>query len=200
MLNRRDFLKGVGATAAAGAALPALGCATGAGARAGAAAAETVGPEAVEVTLTINGRKQKLKLEPRVTLLDAIRDSLGLTGTKKVCDHGACGGCTVLRDGRPINSCMTLAIENEGAEITTIEGIGTPDAPSAVQAAFVAKDALQCGFCTPGMALSVHALLQRNPKASLDEIKKAVSGNLCRCGTYPRVFEAALAARKGGQS
>jgi xanthine dehydrogenase YagT iron-sulfur-binding subunit len=197
MLNRRDFLKGMGAAAAAGAALPAL--TETAEARPAVAATAPLGPGPVKITLEVNGKPCALEVEPRVTLLDALRDHLGLTGTKKVCDRGACGACTVLRNGEPVNACMTLAIENHGAKIVTIEGLGTPDAPGAVQAAFVAADALQCGFCTPGMVTTVHACLKKNPNASIEQIKKAVSGNLCRCGTYPRVFEAALrAARKGG--
>jgi len=196
MLNRRDFLKGMGAAAAAGAALPAL-----AGAPDAAAAAdgpEVLGPGEVEVTLQVNGRKHTLRVEPRVTLLDALRDRLGITGPKKACDRGACGGCTVLRNGEPINACMTLAVENQGARIVTIEGIGTPEAPHPVQAAFVAHDALQCGFCTPGMVTTVYACLQKNPDASVEEIKKSVAGNLCRCGAYPQVFAAALEGKKGG--
>lgn len=198
MLNRRDFLKGMGAAAAAGAALPTL---TGTpDAVAGTGEPEVLGPGEVEITLRVNGRKRTLRVEPRVTLLDALRDRLGITGPKKVCDRGACGGCTVLCDGEPINACMTLAIENQDAEIVTIEGIGTPEAPHPVQAAFVAHDALQCGFCTPGMVTTVYACLRKNPNASVEEIKHAVSGNLCRCGTYPRVFAAALEGRKGGRA
>jgi aerobic-type carbon monoxide dehydrogenase small subunit (CoxS/CutS family) len=198
MLNRRDFLKGMGAAAAAGAALPTL---TGVPeAEAGPGEPEVLGPAEVEVTLRVNGKKQTLRVEPRVTLLDALRDRLGITGPKKGCDRGACGACTVLRDGEPINACMTLAIENQDADIVTIEGIGTPEAPHPVQAAFAAHDALQCGFCTSGMVTSVYACLKKTPDASVKEIKNAVAGNLCRCGTYPRVFAAALAAKKGGKA
>ena len=194
MLTRRQFLKGVGATAAAGAAIPALPAfgqdekTTG--------DADLLGPGEVPLTLTVNGKRHRLKVEPRVTLLSALRNRLDVTGPKEACDRGACGACTVLRDGEPINACMSLAIESQGREITTVEGISRGDALGPVQAAFVAHDALQCGYCTSGMVLSVHALLERNPKATEADVRHAVSGNLCRCGTYPKVFEAALAARK----
>jgi len=195
MLTRRQFLK-VGATAAAaGAALPGAIPALGQDAE-NAASAELIGPDEVPLELSINGTKHKLKVEPRVTLLSALRNRLDITGPKEVCDRGACGACTVLRDGEPINSCMSLAIENAGHEITTVEGISRGDALGPVQAAFVAHDALQCGFCTSGMVLSVHALLARKPKATDADVRHAVSGNLCRCGTYPKVFEAALAAKR----
>jgi len=193
MLTRRQFLRGVGATAAAGAALPAAIPVFGRDAE--AASADLIGPDEVPLVLSINGKKHTLKVEPRVTLLSALRNRLDITGPKEVCDRGACGACTVLRDGEPINSCMSLAIENAGREITTVEGISRGDALGPVQAAFVAHDALQCGFCTSGMVLSVHALLERNPKATDADVRHAVSGNLCRCGTYPKVFEAALVAK-----
>jgi aerobic-type carbon monoxide dehydrogenase small subunit (CoxS/CutS family) len=129
-----------------------------------------------------------------VTLLGVLRDQLGLTGAKLVCDRGACGACTVHLDGRPVVSCMVLAARARGHRITTIEGLGSPDRMHPVQSAFVAHDALQCGFCTPGMVMSVAAELKRNPAANLDDIKLAVAGNICRCGTYPHVFRAALQA------
>jgi xanthine dehydrogenase YagT iron-sulfur-binding subunit len=134
---------------------------------------------------------RRLAVEPRVTLLRALREHLGLTGTKLVCDRGA---CTVHLDGKPVTSCMVLAIDARGHEITTIEGLGTPDHLNPVQAAFVEADALQCGFCTPGMVMSVAAALEENPALSIDGIKRAVAGNICRCGTYPHVFKAALLA------
>jgi aerobic-type carbon monoxide dehydrogenase small subunit (CoxS/CutS family) len=129
-----------------------------------------------------------------VTLLDALRGHLGLYGTKLVCDRGACGACTVFLDGNPVTSCMILAADARGHGITTIEGLGSPGRMHPVQAAFVQNDALQCGFCTPGMIMSITAALKRNPRATLDDIKHAVAGNICRCGTYPHVFQAALAA------
>ena len=136
----------------------------------------------------------QVTIEPRVTLLEVLRDHLGLTGAKLVCDRGACGACTVHLDGRPVTACMVLAVSARGHEITTIEGLGTPDRMHPVQRAFVDHDALQCGFCTPGMAMSVAAAIQRNPGLGLEEIKRAVAGNICRCGTYPHVFAAALKA------
>ena len=132
-----------------------------------------------------------------MTLLRALRENLGLTGTKLVCDRGSCGACTVHLDGKPVTSCMMLAVDARGHDVTTIEGLGTPARIHPVQAAFVAADALQCGFCTPGMVMSVAAALNQNPGADLAEIRHATSGNICRCGTYPHVFQAALNAAKG---
>jgi xanthine dehydrogenase YagT iron-sulfur-binding subunit len=146
--------------------------------------------------LKINGKAVPLNVEPRVTLLGALREHLGLTGTKLVCDRGACGACTVHLDGKPVTSCMMLAVDARGHEVTTIEGLGTPASMHPVQAAFVEHDALQCGFCTPGMIMSVAAVVGRNPAVTIDEIKRATAGNICRCGTYTHVFEAALKAAK----
>jgi xanthine dehydrogenase YagT iron-sulfur-binding subunit len=155
---------------------------------------ERLGPDAQTFELNINAKMMQVTAEPRVTLLGVLRDQLGLTGTKLVCDRGACGACTVHLDGLPVTSCMMLASRARGHRITTIEGLGTPARMHPVQSAFVANDALQCGFCTPGMVMSVAAELNRNPAASLDDIKHAVAGNICRCGTYPHVFKAALQA------
>jgi xanthine dehydrogenase YagT iron-sulfur-binding subunit len=196
-LSRRAFIKGAGAAAAVAGL---------AGGRVGAHAAEAesstrpddvgerIGPGPETFDLRVNGITRKVTVEPRVTLLEALRDTLGLYGTKLVCDRGACGACTVHLDGRPVTSCMMLAVDARGREITTVEGLGSADRMHPVQAAFVEADALQCGFCTPGMIMSITAALQQNPGATLDEIKSAVSGNICRCGTYPHVFKAALAA------
>jgi len=155
-----------------------------------------LGPGVVALTLHVNGAARKISVEPRVTLLDALRDTIGLTGAKPGCDRGACGACTVLLDGEPVVSCMMLAADAEGRKITTVEGLGTPEAMSPLQAAFVECDALQCGFCTPGFVVAGTALLKRNPDPSLPEIKEALSGNLCRCGTYGRIFEAVTKAAK----
>lgn len=195
-ITRRSFLKGGAAAAMAGlvGAVPPLRAADSAPE---AGIAERLGPDAVPIELRINGAKHRLSIEPRVTLLRALREHLGLTGTKLVCDRGACGACTVHLDGKPVTSCMMLAVDARGHEITTIEGLGTPDRMHPIQHAFVEHDALQCGFCTPGMVMSVVAALKRNPAATVDEIRNAVAGNTCRCGTYPHVFAAALdAARK----
>ena len=159
-----------------------------------AAAAQTGPANTIPITISINKQQRTLTIDTRTSLLDLLRENLDLTGSKKGCDHGQCGACTVLMDGRRINSCLTLAVAAQGAEITTIEGLGTPARMHPVQSAFVANDALQCGFCTPGMVMSVAAELNRNPAASLDDIKHAVAGNICRCGTYPHVFKAALKA------
>jgi len=148
------------------------------------------GPRPIRCTLKVNGREHVLEIEPRVTLLEVLRDRLDLSGAKEVCDRGACGACTVHLDGRPVNSCMMLALDALGHKITTIEGLGSPDRPHPVQEAFARCDALQCGFCTPGFVMSAAALLRQNPKPSLDEIREACSGNICRCGTYPKIFEA----------
>jgi xanthine dehydrogenase YagT iron-sulfur-binding subunit len=154
------------------------------------------GPAAAPLKLRVNGREHALVLESRVTLAEALRLHLGLTGTKLGCDRGACSACTVWLDGTPVNACMTLAVEVGERAVTTIEGLARGDELHPVQACFVEKDALQCGFCTPGMVMSCAALLARNPRPTLDDVKTATSGNLCRCGTYPKVFEATLAAAK----
>jgi len=146
------------------------------------------------VTLAINGEKKDFQLEPRVTLLDALRNYGPLTGTKEVCDRGTCGACTVLVDGKLVYSCMKLAIDAQGHEITTIEGLAKEGQLTPVQQAFIDCDALMCGFCTPGLVLATTALLTENPKPTVDQIKRACSGNLCRCGTYPHVIKAALKA------
>jgi xanthine dehydrogenase YagT iron-sulfur-binding subunit len=202
-ISRRAFLKsavatGAGAVAAV-TALPHVGSAAAAAPAQAPGIAESLGPGPVAIDLRINGAVHHLDVEPRVTLLRALRERLGLTGTKLVCDRGACGACTVLLDGTPVNSCMVLAVDGRGREITTIEGLGSPAQMHPVQAAFVEEDALQCGFCTPGMVMSVAAALRQNPSASEDEIRHAVAGNICRCGTYPHVFAAALkVARASG--
>jgi xanthine dehydrogenase YagT iron-sulfur-binding subunit len=199
-LSRRAFIKGAGAAAVvAGIGTIRKPSASAAGsaeapADAGDGIAEQLGPEAVTIELNINGAVRQITVEPRVTLLEALRDHLGLYGAKLVCGRGACGACTVHLDGSPVNSCMILIADARGHRITTIEGLGTGAGLHPVQHAFVENDALQCGFCTPGMIMSVTAALNRDPNAGLDEIKRAVSGNICRCGTYPHVFKAALAA------
>ena len=199
-LSRRSFLVGAGGVAAAG---HALGSGPDSAAPAQADATETL-TGAVELELRVNGQTKKVAVEPRTTLLSALRDRLepALTGTKIVCDMGSCGACTVLVDGKPTYSCLTLAAQCRGKEITTVAGFGSPDELSDVQDAFCEKDGMMCGFCTPGFVVATHAALDRKPDATLDEIKYELSGNLCRCGTYPHVFEAARAAqarRSGGE-
>ena len=153
-----------------------------------------IGPAAVPVTLTVNGEKLKLLLEPRVTLLDALRNYSSLTGAKEGCDRATCGACTVLLGDTPIYSCQKLAIEAQGVEITTIEGLAKDGKLSKVQSAFVEQDALQCGYCTPGFVMSVTALLKKNFRPTADDVKHACAGNLCRCGCHPHILQAALKA------
>jgi xanthine dehydrogenase YagT iron-sulfur-binding subunit len=172
-----------------------------------AVAAETHSGALVAVELSINGKGHKLSLDPRVTLLDLLRENLGLTGTKKGCDHGQCGACTVLANGRRINSCLSLAVVHDGEQITTIEGIAEQNELHPVQAAFIEHDGFQCGYCTPGQICSAVALLReaergdasfvtenlRDPhpvELTPDEIRERMSGNICRCGAYPGIVEA----------
>ncbi len=150
--------------------------------------------EMTKVTLQINGRKYRLLVEPRWSLLSVLRERLGLTGSKVGCDRGECGSCTVLIDDVPRYACMTLAIEAEGAKITTLEGLMKGEELGPVQQAFVEHDAFQCGYCTPGQIMAVEGLLRGNPNPSIDEIRRAVSGNLCRCGAYKHIFNAAKRA------
>ena len=160
----------------------------------------TLGPGPVPIVLHVNGVPHSLSVEPRNTLAEALRDTLGLTGTKVVCDRGSCSACTVWIDKVPTLSCMTLAIDVGSRNITTIEGIASGNRLHPLQVAFVKHDAMQCGFCTPGMVMSCVALLDRNPNPTLDDVKQAVSGNLCRCGTYPKVFAATLEAAQTHKS
>ena len=145
----------------------------------------------MQVNLDINGQVETLEIEPRVTLLDALREHLGLTGTKKGCDQGQCGACTVLMDGERVLACLTLAAQAEGRKITTIEGLSAPGgAPHPVQAAFLEQDGFQCGYCTPGQIMSAVACIQEGHAGSDDEIREYMSGNLCRCGAYPHIVAA----------
>ena len=156
----------------------------------------TQGPDKVRVILQVNGDQHEVFIEPRQTLLDTLRKHLGLTGAKKGCDEGTCGACTVLLNGKAIYSCLTLAVECEGQSIETIEALSKDGRLHPIQQAFIDKDGYQCGFCTPGQILALKALLDQKSDPSADEIKRAVSGNLCRCGAYPKIVEAALAAAK----
>lgn len=151
-----------------------------------------------EVSLRVNGSAQLLRFDSRVTLLDALRDGLGLTGTKKGCDQGACGACTVLLDGRRVLSCLTLAAQCEGREVTTIEGLARDGVLHRVQEAFVRHDGFQCGYCTPGQIMSAVALLAEGRAGSDEEIREFMSGNLCRCGAYPNIVAAIREVAAGG--
>src|ERR1041385_5949150 len=179
-LSRRGFLKGSGVTTAA------TGIVTAVKPIAEAAANDNgvKGPGEMPVTLKVNGQNKKLNVEPRVTLLDALRNRLDITGPKKVCDRATCGACTVLVDGKPVYSCTLLAVEAEGHDITTVEGIGSPDKLSTVQKAFMEHDAQQCGFCTPGFVTAATAFVREHPNASIEDVRAGLGGNLCRCGTY----------------
>jgi xanthine dehydrogenase YagT iron-sulfur-binding subunit len=190
--SRRSFLKGAGVTVSAGV-IVAEGLLETAVA---VPAAKVAGPGAVPITLKINGTEHTLEVEPRVTLLDALRDRLDLTGAKKVCDRGTCGACTVLLDGKAVYSCSVLAIAAQHHEITTIEGLAAEGQLSPVSQAFVEHDAQQCGFCTPGFVIAVTAYLKQHPNPSYEEVTTGLGGNLCRCGTYMGVREAALDAAK----
>ena len=193
-LSRRGFLKGLGVGSVATGLLSPVSLKEALAKESG-----VVGPGELPVTLKINGQSRSLNLEPRVTLLDALRNRLELTGCKKVCDRGTCGACTVLVDGHPAYSCSMLALEAEGREITTIEGLGTPERMNEVQKAFVHHDAQQCGFCTPGFVVACTAFVRNHPNATLEQVRAGLGGNLCRCGTYAGMMLAVVdAAKKGG--
>lgn len=194
--SRRQFLRGSGLAAASAAltGVPALAPA----ADEPAAAAQPVavpaqGPGPVRVTLNVNGRDMTASVEPRVTLLDALRNDLDVTGCKRVCDRGTCGACTVLLDGQPIYACTTLALEAQGRPIRTAESLIEGARLDAVPAAFVRYDAQQCGFCTPGFVVAMKAVLERNPRATPAEVEHGLQGNVCRCGTYEQMRDAIYA-------
>ena len=197
-LSRRTFISSAGSSAAAVAI-----------AGRGAVSPTTVAPDApataadarstagaVSVTLRINGKEHRLKVDPRATLLDCVRETVALTGTKKGCDHGQCGACTVHVNGRRVNSCLTLAVMHDGDEVTTIEGLGSPDALHPMQAAFVAHDGYQCGYCTSGQIMSAVALLKEPCGSDDAAVKELMSGNICRCGAYPNIVAAIQQVRK----
>lgn len=191
-LSRRGFLRGAGLTTVGTVALQAS--VFGATPKEVTLEEKSLGPDTVAIKLNVNGKSQSLAVEPRTTLANALRDNLKLTGTKLVCERGACSACTVWADGKPVNSCLVLAVEVVGKKITTIEGLAKGDELHPVQQAFIDHDASQCGFCTPGMIMTATHFLQKHPKPSLEDVKIALRGNLCRCGTQPNVFKATLAA------
>ena len=154
----------------------------------------TLGPDKVRLTLQVNGKKHEALVEPRRTLLDTLRQELALKGAKKGCDEGTCGSCTVLLNGRAVYSCLTLAVDCEGCNIETIEGLSENGELHPIQQAFIDQDGYQCGFCTPGQIMAVKALLDATPNPTPDAVRRAVSGNLCRCGAYPKIVQAAMAA------
>ncbi len=196
-VSRRSFLSHLGAAGLAATTQPLL-----AGSPATVAPSTSAQDEApsiagsVPVTLKVNGKEHRLQIEPRTTLLDCIREDLQLSGTKKGCDHGQCGACTVHVNGRRVNSCLSLAIMHQGEEITTIEGIGQPGNLHPMQAAFIEHDGYQCGYCTSGQIMSGVALMKENVGPTDDDVKNAMYGNICRCGAYPNIVAAVQQARK----
>ena len=183
-VSRRDFLK---ISTISAAAVPILGTKV---VQAAGQPVKVYGPGKVPIELTINGQSHTLHVEPRVTLLDALRDQLDITGAKRVCDRGECGACTVLLDNRADYACTVLAIEAQGKAVTTVESLMQGENLHPIQQAFVDNDASQCGFCTPGFVVAFKAFLDRHPNASPEDIRRGLSGNLCRCGTYPKIEEA----------
>jgi xanthine dehydrogenase YagT iron-sulfur-binding subunit len=193
-VSRRDFLKSAGVTSLATAVTTA-----------GVADAEAqtgprvVGPGDVPVTLMVNGKRVELRIEPRVTLLDAIRNRADLTGNKRVCDRGTCGACTMIVDGRTVYACSTLAIEVQGKQVRTVDGLAAANGTlHPVQQAFVDKDGLMCGFCTPGFVVATVALLEKIPNPTPEQARRGLDGNICRCGTFVRIMEACMSAASKG--
>jgi xanthine dehydrogenase YagT iron-sulfur-binding subunit len=186
--SRRGFIRGVGLSTGA------LGTVGLLEQEAVAAEANVAGPDAVPITLNINGKPTKVTVEPRVTLLDAMRNYLDLTGAKRVCDRGTCGACTVILDGKTVYSCTVLAIDAQGKKIDTIEGLSTGNQMHPISAAFVNDDAQQCGYCTPGFVMACKGFLDEHPNPTMEDVKHGLGGNLCRCGTYMGVRQAVLDA------
>jgi xanthine dehydrogenase YagT iron-sulfur-binding subunit len=193
-VSRRGFLKGIGLGTAATGVVTTLKPVT----EAATANPALRGPGESEISLRVNKQMKRVSVEPRVTLLDALRNRLDITGPKKVCDRATCGACTVLLDGKPVYACTVLAIEAEGHEITTVEGLGAPDKLNAVQTAFMEHDAQQCGFCTPGFVTAATAFVREHPNATVDQVRAGLGGNLCRCGTYAGMLLAVSDASKKG--
>ncbi len=199
-LSRRHFLKGVGVSAVVTSALPAL---TQEAQAAVKRADGVIGPDPVAITLNINGKDTSLKVEPRVTLLDALRNDLDITGAKKVCDRATCGACTVLVDGKAMYGCTLLAINVQGKKIETVESLVSGEKLGAIQAAFVKNDAQQCGFCTPGFVVACESVRRKMPNCTREQALDGLGGNLCRCGTYvgvtAAVVEASASSTNGGK-
>jgi xanthine dehydrogenase YagT iron-sulfur-binding subunit len=193
-VSRRSFLSHLGAAGIAATATPLLAATPAAPAP---AAPDAACPDdcAMPITLKVNGQSHKLMLDPRTTLLDALRENLDLPGTKKGCDHGQCGACTVHVNGRRVNSCLSFAVMHAGDEITTIEGIGTPTNLHPMQAAFIEHDGYQCGYCTSGQIMSAVAVLKEKVGPTDEDVKNAMYGNICRCGTYPNIVAAVQQVR-----
>ena len=191
-VSRRDFLK---ISTISAAAVPVLGTRL---VKAAGAPVKVYGPGKSSVELTVNGRKHKLEIEPRVTLLDALRDELQITGAKRICDRAECGACTVIMEGKAVYACAVLAIAAQGKTITTIESLMQSETLDPIQQAFVENDASQCGFCTPGFVVALKAFLDKHPHATPEEVRRGLSGNICRCGTYHGIQQAiAQLAQRG---
>ena len=188
-VSRRDFLKSAGVSSLA------ASVAGVAEADAQTAGPAVVGPGEVPVQLMVNGKRIDLRIEPRVTLLDALRTRADLTGNKRVCDRGACGACTMIIDGRTAYACSTLAIEVQGKQIRTVDGLVSGNTLHPVQQAFCDRDGLMCGFCTPGFVMATVALLEKHPNPTPEQARKGLDGNICRCGTFTRIMEAAMTAK-----
>lgn len=188
-VSRRGFLKTTGLTSLAATVVGATA------AEAQTAGARVVGPGEVPVRLLVNGKRLDLRIEPRVTLLDAIRTRADMTGSKRVCDRGACGACTMIVDGRAVYACSTLAIEAQGKQIRTVDGLASGATLHPVQQAFCDTDGLMCGFCTPGFIMASVALFEKHPLAGVEQVKKGLDGNICRCGTFTRILEANMKLR-----
>jgi len=199
VVSRRSFLKGSGIALS----IPLI-AGEAAEAKAAVANVPIIGPDKTDITLTINGKPFKASVEPRVTLLDCLRNDLDTTGAKRVCDRGTCGACTVQMDGKAVYACSVLAIEAQGHKITTVESLATGDKLHPVQQAFVDNDAQQCGFCTPGFVMACKSLLDKHPNPTDEQIKLGLGGNLCRCGTYvgikAAVAQAAAATKQRRQA
>jgi aerobic-type carbon monoxide dehydrogenase small subunit (CoxS/CutS family) len=198
-VSRRSFLRTTAAATAGSTLLGTSAVAADGQAPRQTGAGASAGPEVFPITLHVNGTPQALEIEAHATLAEVLRGRLRLTGTKIACNRGACSACTVLLDGAPVSSCMLLAIDVGARQVTTIEGLARGERLHPVQRAFIEHDAVQCGFCTPGMVLSCAALLDRVPDPGAEDVKAAIAGHYCRCGTYPHVVDATLAAAKAGK-
>jgi xanthine dehydrogenase YagT iron-sulfur-binding subunit len=198
-VTRRSLLTSIGAAGIAVTATPVIAAATIAAEPTRRAVEDAPAPGTIPVKLSINGKAYALNIEPRVTLLDCLRENLDLTGTKKGCDHGQCGACTVHINGRRVNSCLTFAAMHQGDQITTIEGIGQPGNLHAMQAAFVEHDGFQCGYCTSGQIMSAVAMMKESWGAEDKDVKEAMAGNICRCGAYPNIVAAVQQVRGNGR-
>ena len=194
-LTRRSFLSRIGAAGVATAAAPLAAATATAEPQTQTTVASTI-PGTIPVTLKVNGEAHAVQIDPRATLLDTLRETLHLTGTKKGCDHGQCGACTVHIEGRRVNSCLTFAAMHQNVQITTIEGLGTPEHLHPMQAAFVAHDGYQCGYCTSGQIMSAAAMVKEPWGAADTDVKEAMSGNICRCGAYPNIVAAVQSVRR----